>query len=136
MTNRSPQDKWLGDIGHLDCRLQTSDDTDLFQSTLERHAIDHRRQHSHIVGGRPIHPAMTGREPSPNITTPDDNRDFDAKIADLQNLFRDIGHYQRRDGLMAPGLTKRFTAQLEYDPSIFWLTGCRFKIGHEKFTTP
>jgi hypothetical protein len=33
---------------------------------------------------------------------------------------------------MAPGLTKRLSAQLEHDPPIFWLPTRRFKIGHEK----
>src|SRR5207249_10386230 len=111
-TDRSAQNEWFGDVGHFNRGLQPGHDTDLLQSTLERHSVDNRREHTHVISRRAIHSTMAGCKPPPDVATPNNDRNLHSQIPDLEDLLCDIGHDPWRDRLEASRFTKRFAAQL------------------------
>src|SRR5216684_1894500 len=61
MTNRAPPDEWLGHLIHLNRRLHARVYLLLFERVLQRQRVDHRGQHSHMIGGNPVHvPSLIG----------------------------------------------------------------------------
>src|SRR6266511_2723769 len=47
-------DVWLGDLRHVDGRLDPGRHAELLQRVLERERVHHGREHAHVVGPRPV----------------------------------------------------------------------------------
>ncbi len=86
------------------------DDAALLELALQREAVDDGGEHSHVIRGRAIHPAMTGGESAPDVAAADDDRDLHPEVVDLLHLARDFLHDLRRDRVAAAGFAERFTA--------------------------
>jgi hypothetical protein len=115
VTNRAAQDEWLGHVLHLDRGLHSRLHADLDQTALQREAVDHRGQHSHVVSGRAIHAAVRGRQTAPDISSADHDRNLYPEIA---NLLHALGYFAddlRRDIVAAAAFLERFPAQFEND---------------------
>ena len=61
MPNGAAQDERLGHIFHFDRGLHARFDADLIERALQREAVDHGREHAHVISGRAIHAAMDCR---------------------------------------------------------------------------
>ena len=57
-------DVWLGDLVHLDGRLDADFDAALLQPVGHGQRIDDRRQHAHVVGPRALHASAAVLQPA------------------------------------------------------------------------
>ena len=67
------------------------DDALLFERVLQRQRVDDGRQHAHVVGGRPIHPAGAGGHAAEDVAAADDDGRLDAHALDFGHVLRDLG---------------------------------------------
>src|SRR5205085_3810610 len=108
-------DKWLGHIFHLNCRLHSRFYSDLRASALQGQTVDHSREHSHVIGGGAIHPAMGGRSPAPDVSPTADNADLHVKITHFLNSIGDCEDNLRRNVFPRAGRLESFAAQFKDD---------------------
>ena len=87
----------------------------IFQRAHERETIDHRGEHAHVIRGRAIHAAMRRSKPAPNVAPSDDNRQLNAKLLDLGDLFGQFLNDLGRDIVTTAFFAKRLATQFEYD---------------------
>ena len=64
VAHRAAADVGLGDLGDRDRRHHPGVGAAPLERVLERERVEHRRQHAHVVGGRPVH-ARARRPASP-----------------------------------------------------------------------
>ena len=110
MPDGAPEDERFGDVLHFDGGLHPRDNAALLEFTLQREAVDHSGEHSHVIRGRAIHAAMTGGEAAPDIAAADDNRNLHAEVVDLLHLPRNFLNDLRRDRVAPACFSERFTA--------------------------
>ena len=113
MANAASTDKRFRHAFHANCRLQSSGHADVFQSILQCQAVDHRRQHAHVVsGGRVNGRANCGKLlPAQNVSAATNNRQLYARVDNLLDLLGNVCHFRHAD----PGLaaaTKAFATDL------------------------
>ena len=107
-------DERLGHRAHLDRGDDARHDALLLEGVLQRQRVDHRRQHSHVVGGRAVHASSAGRHAAEDIAAADDDGGFDAHGLDVGHVHGD----PRRDGRIdAVGLVAHqgFAGKFEED---------------------
>ena len=90
MAHGSPADERLGDRAHLHRRDDPGVDVDLLERVLQGEGVDDRGQHTHVVGGGPVHPPHAGRQPSEDVPAADHDGDLDAEPMDFSDLFGDL----------------------------------------------
>src|ERR1051325_3934699 len=100
----------LGHIFHFDCAWKPSVDVELFERAFECHAVDHSREHPHIICGGPIHAAAGSGEAAPNITATNDDRDLNAERLNLFDPLGDFAHHFERNVLARSAFLERFAA--------------------------
>ena len=83
MANGAAEDERLGHVFHFDRGLHARFDAGLLERALQREAVDHRRQHAHVIRGRAIHAAMAGGQSAPDVSAADHDRDLHAEVVRL-----------------------------------------------------
>src|SRR5205085_10074536 len=63
---------------HRNRRKHASVDAELLEAVLQRQRVHHRRQHAHVVGGRPVEPLRCGGHAAEDIATADHDTQFMA----------------------------------------------------------
>ena len=98
-------------------RRDAGADADLLERVLQREAVDDRREHAHVVGGRAVHPLGAGGEAAEQVAAADDDGDLDAERLDLGDV---LGDLRRHGGIDAELLLAHegFTGQLQQDPAV------------------
>ena len=69
----------------------------LFERILQRKGVDDRRQHAHVVGGRPVHPARACRDAAEDVASADDDGRLNAQSLDFADIERDSRGDRRVD---------------------------------------
>src|ERR687892_585343 len=105
----------LRDLRHGDRRLDPRVHAGALERVLERERVQEGRQHSRVVGRRPIHPLGGRRHAAIDVPGPDDDRELGSGLVD--------GVYLAGDRLDGPGIDpvfppaeKRLPGELEQDP--------------------
>ena len=102
MPHRAAADERLGHVLHLDGGLHARVHAGFFQRLLQRHAVDDRRQHAHVIGRAAVHAAIGRGDAAPDVAAADDDRDLHAHGVDFRHFARDlVGHLRVDDLLLA-----------------------------------
>ena len=88
MADRAAPDVRLGDLVHRDRGLHARGDAHALERVLQRERVDHGREHAHVIGGRAVHAGLFVNLAAPDVSAADDDRDRDARAADLGDLLR------------------------------------------------
>ena len=121
MADGHPPDKGLGDILHFDRRLNPGGNAERLEHALDGEGIHHGGEHSHIIGGGPLHTALARAHPAPKISATYDHGDFQPRLVGLFDLFGQIFDNLRGNVVLATVPPQCLTAQLEDDT--FEITG-------------
>jgi hypothetical protein len=110
----APADVRLGDLLHRDRRLHPGGQVELLQRVLDRERVQHRRDHAHVVGRRPVHADRHALEAPEDVPGAHDDRDVDAAVVGLLHLAGDPGDAH---GVDAVGLVphQRHARELQDD---------------------
>ena len=92
-------------------------DVEVFQGALKGKAVDHRRQHPHVIGGGSVHSAGTGIDPAEDVPATDNDAELYAEVDDIPDLRGDRIHDLRIDseGTLSH---EGFAAQFEQHPPV------------------
>ena len=113
-----PTDVGLRDLPDLDGRLDARGDVRLLEGVLEGKAVDHGRQHPHVVALRAIHPLARPLEPAEDVAAPDDYAALDPERVYVGELRGEAPEDVRRDAEPPRRSAERLSAQLEDDPFV------------------
>ncbi len=91
MPRGAPANERLGDLLHLDRAQQARVATLLFERVLQREAVDHRRQHAHVVGGGAVDRQGLLARAAENIAAADHDGDLHAEVAHFFHFMSDTG---------------------------------------------
>src|SRR5204863_1066368 len=72
-----------------------------------------RRQHTHVIGGRPIHTTMASGYSSPDVAAADHDGCLDTESSDFLDAIGDPTDDLRRNVFARTAFLKSFPAQLE-----------------------
>ena len=87
MTDRAADDEGFGDLFHFDRRLHPYLEPFVLARLLHRDAVDHRREHPHVVAGGAFDDAVLGRRHAADDVSPaDDEADFDVVFRQRPDL--------------------------------------------------
>ena len=111
MADSATEDERFGDVFHFNRGLDPGFNTDLAQRALEGETVDDCRQHAHVIGGRPIHSAMGGGEPPPNVAATNHDGGLDPERFHFLDSLGDLPNNLRRDVFLRATLAQRFSAQ-------------------------
>ena len=73
-----------------DRRLHARLDPGLLERVLKRQRVDERREHAHVVGGRPVHAAAAPVDAAVDVAAADHDGDLYAPVADRPDLPGDV----------------------------------------------
>ena len=116
--HRAPADVRLGDLPDLDRGLHARRHVGLLERVLEREAVDHRREHPHVVALRAVHPLARPLEPAEDVSTADDDPALHPERVHLGELGCQAPQDLGRDPEAAGRAAERLAAQLEDDPLV------------------
>ena len=134
MALTAPPEIGFGNSIHANRGHQSSFATQRFQCVLQREAVDHRRQHAHIVGRcflDGVTPLLELRT-AQNIAASDYDGQLTAHLLSSMDLSGDQHDLFHTDPLLA-GTTKTLTGQFQDHAMIFWLQSCGVR--HVRFST-
>src|SRR5436305_1298145 len=109
VTNGASANERLRHIFHFNRGLNPGLHSDLGARTLQGQAIDHGREHSHVISGGAVHSAMGRGSSAPDITSADNDTDLHAEIAHFLNAFGNGDHDLGRNVFPRTGGLKRLT---------------------------
>ena len=115
MANGAPENERLGHVFHFDRGLHARLHAELLERAFQRHAVDHRREHAHVIRGRAIHPAIGRRQSAPDISAADHHRNLHSQIVHFLDALRDLAHNRRRNVVAPAAFLQRLAAQFEHD---------------------
>ena len=127
VADRPAADERLGNGPHFDRRDDARDHAVLLERILHGEAVDHGRQHAHVVARRAVHALRARGDSTEDIASADDDADLDAEAAD----FRDVGGDARGDGGIDAELLlahQRLPGQFQQDALVH---GGRRHVGRE-----
>src|SRR5262249_4905628 len=111
----------LRDLWHLNRGHGPRGDARAFERILQRQRVDHRRQHAHVVAGRPVEASLGGGQAAEDVSSADHERDLDTHLVDAFDLRRDRLDDLKVDAVV-PAAAKRLAAQLEQNPVVLGRT--------------
>ena len=111
---RAPPDEGLGHLMHFDRAHHARVAACFFERVLQREAIEHRREHAHVVARRAIDLESLLPRTAKNVAAADDHRDFDAEILNVFYFARDALDCFRVNSKII-GAGKRFARKLQDD---------------------
>ena len=112
--NGAPADERLGNGPHFDRRDDARDDVLLFERVLQGQGVDDRRQHAHVVGGRPVHAARARRDATKDVAAADDDGGLDTHALDFGDVLGDLGGDGRIDAVVLRA-HERFAGEFQED---------------------
>ena len=90
MSDGSATDVRLGDLLHVDGRLDPGGLTELFKGVLKGQGVDRRGEHAHVVGLGPVHAGASAGHAAPDVAAADDHGDIDVELgADVRDVLGD-----------------------------------------------
>ena len=95
MTNSSASNKGLSHLGHLDRTQHSSINTLLLQSALESKGVNDGSQHAHVVPGSSIKTGLAHPDATDDISSPDNDRNFNVQLMNFNDLAGDIRHAKK-----------------------------------------
>ena len=110
VTNGASANERLRHVFHFNRGLHSCLHADLGAGTLQGQAIDHGREHSHVISGGAVHSAMCRGSSAPDVTSTDHDTDLHVEIAHFLNSLRDGEDDLRRNIFPRTGDLKRFAA--------------------------
>ena len=125
-------DVGLGDLLDVDRREHPGVLAGLLQRVLQGQRVEHRRQHAHVVAGRPVHPLGRGGEAAVDVAGADDDRDLDPAGTDRRDLLGDALHLSRI-GAVAKVAHQRLARELEQDAFELGVVG---HLGPRAYSSP
>ena len=84
MPHSPPADIWLGNLPHFNGGLQPRLCPQVFQGVLQCQRVDHRCQHSHVVGRNAVHPFAPAA--APDISAAHGKADGGAQLLSLIHI--------------------------------------------------
>ena len=115
MSNGAAENEWLSHIFHFNCRLDARFNAHFREGAAKGESIDHRGEHTHVIRGCPVHPAMRCGESAPNIPAADDDRNLNPELVHFLDSLGDLAHHVRRDVIACAFFLESFAAQLQHD---------------------
>ena len=85
------------------------------ERALKRQRVNHRGQHSHVVGGHPVHPLRRARKPTEDVAAADDHADLHARADDFGDFASDLGDVLHVDALPAVAAERRLAGDFQED---------------------
>ena len=110
MANRASEDERFGDVFHLDRCLHACFDAGLDKRALQREAVDHSCEHSHVISRRAIHAAVARGDSTPNVAAADHHGRLHAEILHLFDALCNLAHDLRGNVFAGAAFAKGFTA--------------------------
>ena len=89
VAHRAAADVGLGHLLDVDRRHHPRVLADLLQRILQGERVQHRRQHSHVVAGCPVHAGCRTLQAAVDVAGADDDRHLHPALADGRDLARD-----------------------------------------------
>lgn len=86
MARRPAANIGLADPFHRDRRLNTGRNIELLERVLNGKRVDHRGQHSHVVGPCPVESLRRAGNAPEDVAAADDEADLDAGAMDFGNV--------------------------------------------------
>ena len=124
MPHRTATDERLGHLRHRDRGLDTRRHTLFFEGVLQRHGVDHRGEHAHLVTGHAFDAFLASLEPAKNITAANDHADLHAEPRNLAYLRCNVVN---RLGTNSASLSaKDFSADLQQDTAVLGFLAADF----------
>ena len=80
VVNGTAPDVGLGDLGHVDGRLDTGGLPQLLEGVLKGQGVDRGGEHAHVVGLGPVHPCAGAGHPAPDVAAADHHGYVDLKL--------------------------------------------------------
>ena len=114
-------DERLRNLAHLDRRLHPGLDTDLLERVLQREAVDHRRQHAHLIADDAVDPPALAVHAAEDVSPADHDGDLRAHVP---RAFHAPGHgrdYARVNAQPGALVLQRLSAELENDSAVLAL---------------
>src|SRR5262249_50854079 len=112
--------KRLGNLLHFNGAHYSSEGFLIFQCVLESDRVEHRRQHTHVIGGSAIHSLCRQRQSAKDISASDHDGHFDAKMMHAIHFLGDSG-----DGCRIDPVTlithQSFAGKLQQYSFVYWL---------------
>ena len=108
---RAAPDERLRHLVHFDRAHQPRVAAGLFERVLHRQAVDHRREHAHVIAGGAIDRETVLARAAKNISAADDKRHFHAEIVHFLHFARDALNRFRVDA-ESVRTRKRFAGKL------------------------
>ena len=90
MPDGAPPNEWLGHLVHLDRGLHARVDFLFFQRILQSERIDHRGQHSHVIGGNAVHVLGLIGHAAKEIAAAHHDRELHSQLVHIGQLRRDF----------------------------------------------
>src|SRR5208282_2870333 len=84
----------------------------MFERVLQGEGVDDRREHAHLVRGRPVHAPRLVFTAADEIAGADYDRKLDAEVADFLDFERDVGERVEVDAVLMFG-GERLAGELE-----------------------
>jgi hypothetical protein len=91
----SATDVGLCNLAHLNGSLHPGLHAKRFQGVLECQGIDHRSQHTHVIGSAAIHAFGTSHGTAPDISSAYNDGYFNPQAHHAADLLGDVPHYLR-----------------------------------------
>jgi tRNA dimethylallyltransferase len=139
MPHGAAADIGLADLIHRNGRDDAGKDAQLFQRRLHRQRIHYGGQHSHIVGGRALHPLRTSCKAAKDIAATDDHTNLNPQIAHRFHLGGDALHGGRMQAVTLIA-HQRLARDFQHDAGVDgWGVGhgksylLGQSVGHERF---
>ena len=106
-----------GDLANLDRRHQSVGNVALLERVLQREAVDHGGEKSHVVPRHAIDPLRRRRHPPDDVAAAHDHRRLHAEFVDFADLVGDSRDDVRLDA-ERPLPHEGFARQLEENPVV------------------
>ena len=113
MSDRAATDVWLCNLANLERAHAAGVDVQLLERVLKGDPVDHRREHTHVIGASAIHSRRAALESSEDVSTADNDRQFDAGASHLRKLSRDGSQGIGLHSEASVDPTKSFAGQLD-----------------------
>src|SRR5919106_788974 len=130
MPNGAPANVRFGELLHPDRGLHTRLDSFFFESVLHCKSVDYGRQHSHVVGGRPVGALSRRGEAADDVPSADDYGELRSEVLRLHYLACDRGHHARVDTETVLRLRECLPRELEQNSVV--LGGRREIVAHDE----
>src|SRR5262245_18279066 len=92
MADRTPTNERLGHLGHGDGTLNPRGHAEFLERILQGESVDDGGEHAHVITCGAVDAPFAPLQTAEDVTTSDDDHDFDVQLAHPLDLPGDIMH--------------------------------------------